>query len=292
MCHTNFNQLNVLFELIDDVRNDIYLHIDKKSKGFSSYEIKKHIQKSNLFFVDPIKVGWGGDSQIKAELRLLKEAVKTKHQYYHLISGMDLPLKTQDEIHSFFFEHSGTDFVAIEKDHPHNATKLYMDRLRYYYFFQNKIGYSACESDNHFNEKQNKSIKRQKALHIDRTKNKGIKFVKGSNWFSITHNTACYVVQTYKKFSRVFKYTYCADEIFLQTILAASPFNGNIEDNNLRYVDWDRRESNAHPHIFRDEDFDALINADGNKLFARKFDEKTDPVIIKRIYNYLKNKAC
>ena len=33
MCHTNFDQLMRLLELLDDERNDIYLHIDKKATG-------------------------------------------------------------------------------------------------------------------------------------------------------------------------------------------------------------------------------------------------------------------
>lgn len=32
MAHHNWNQLQLLVDLIDDERNDIFLHIDKKSK--------------------------------------------------------------------------------------------------------------------------------------------------------------------------------------------------------------------------------------------------------------------
>ncbi len=32
MAHDNFEQLKILLDLIDDYRNDIYLHIDKKLK--------------------------------------------------------------------------------------------------------------------------------------------------------------------------------------------------------------------------------------------------------------------
>ena len=31
MAHSDWNMLNTLLELIDDKRNDIYIHIDKKS---------------------------------------------------------------------------------------------------------------------------------------------------------------------------------------------------------------------------------------------------------------------
>ena len=54
-----------------------------------------------MTYVDRVPVNWGG-SQIRAELSLLKCAVKKKYDYYHLVSGADLPIKTQDEIHQFF----------------------------------------------------------------------------------------------------------------------------------------------------------------------------------------------
>ena len=34
MCHNNFEQLKLLLKLLDDERNDIYVHIDKKAKSF------------------------------------------------------------------------------------------------------------------------------------------------------------------------------------------------------------------------------------------------------------------
>lgn len=137
MCHTNFDQLNILLDLLDDKRNDLYLHIDKKSKGYSIDDIKSHAVKSELFFVKPMRVNWGGDSQIKLEIKLLAEATKIPHEYYHLLSGMDLPLKTQEEIHAFFSGNSGYDYVSLERNNPQNINKSCMDRLKYYYLFQN-----------------------------------------------------------------------------------------------------------------------------------------------------------
>lgn len=93
MAHTNFNQLKVLISLLDDPRNDIYLHVDKRAKSFNPNDICTH--HSTLIILDRIKVNWGGHSQITCELNLLKAAISNHYQYYHLVSGVDLPLKTQ-----------------------------------------------------------------------------------------------------------------------------------------------------------------------------------------------------
>jgi hypothetical protein len=43
----------------------------------------------------------GAYSQVRCELELLEAAVKDYHDYYHLLSGADLPIKSQDQIHKF-----------------------------------------------------------------------------------------------------------------------------------------------------------------------------------------------
>ena len=63
----------------------------------------------------------------------------------------------------------------------------------------------------------------QKLLKINRTKRADIEFQNGSNWFSITHDTACYVLNKYNNYKKYFRHTLCPDEIFLQTILINSP---------------------------------------------------------------------
>ena len=78
----------------------------------------------------------GGYSMINAELQLLKYAtLQGNYLYYHLLSGEDLPIKTQDDIHDFFEEHQGKEFVRFE------CNKFqYYDRVRYYYWFKEIVG--------------------------------------------------------------------------------------------------------------------------------------------------------
>jgi hypothetical protein len=63
--------------------------------------------------------------------------------------------------------------------------------------------------------------------------------------------------------------TFCADEIYFQTILLNSPFKEKIVNNNLRYIDWTRRNGNF-PAILDESDFQSLAHSD--KVFARKFE--------------------
>ena len=97
LAHRNWDQLTILLKLLDDNLNDIYLHIDKKSiLSDEQIEIfKEAVTKSKLVLVNRVSVSWGGYSIVEGEIALLREATSNEeYQYYHLISGQDLPIKS------------------------------------------------------------------------------------------------------------------------------------------------------------------------------------------------------
>ena len=72
LAHSNFGQLKKLVELLDDPRNDIFIHIDGKAK-FDGRGWDKICRYSRLTLLKKrIKVHWGGVSIMKSELSLLK----------------------------------------------------------------------------------------------------------------------------------------------------------------------------------------------------------------------------
>jgi len=66
---------------------------------------------------------------------------------------------------------------------------------------------------------------------------------------------------------RFFNRVLIPDEIFFQTILMNSPIRDEIENDNLRYLDWSRQPA---PAVLQTSDLDAMTSS--GKLFARKFD--------------------
>lgn len=112
MAHNEPELFGILMNLLDDERNDIYVHIDKKA-DISLFD-KFKLKRSRLYFIDRMSVYWGDESQVKAEFALLRAAQSNgDYDYYHLLSGVDLPLKSQDYIHQFFEEHRGKEFVGV-----------------------------------------------------------------------------------------------------------------------------------------------------------------------------------
>lgn len=272
IAHKMDNTLFTLLRMIDDDRNDIFIHMDSKCQNFSEAIMKKNVYSSNIYYTDRTNVQWGGYSQINCELLLLKYATELhNYKYYHLLSGEDLPIKTQDYIHRFFEQNDGFEFVRIEKE-----KFTYYNRIRYYYPFQEKYGRNIKLGVRGF-------TLLQKFIGIRR--NKGILFQKGSNWFSITDQFARYVIEQEKYIQHVFRSTVCCDEVFLQTVLINSPFRNKLYHSkyddamemSMRYIDWGR----GKPYVWREKDFDELNNSE--MIFARKFSTDIDNEIIKRI---------
>ena len=127
MAHDNEKQLELLIDALDYEENEIYLHIDKKSElncmVFST-------GKAILHVYNKFSVYWGDISQTKCQNFLLNEATKSYHDYYHLISGHDFPIKSHKEIMAFFEKNAGKQFIHFEsKDYCMKET------CRYYHFF-------------------------------------------------------------------------------------------------------------------------------------------------------------
>jgi glycosyltransferase len=280
MAHDNPNQLKILLELLDYGINDIYLHIDPKSRELKNVNWLGCVKYAKIYTYSKYNVLWGDISQTKCQMFLLKEALRFHHDYYHLISGKDLPIKPHTEIINFFEKNKGKEFVFFE-----DSDYCKKDSCLHYHFFY------------YVENEKNKILRNfkflldnfllwiQKALKVER------KFYCGDNWFSITEKLASDFSSKGKKMIRKVKFCKNSDELILQTFLYPiykdyDLYYRGFDSNHisiLRYIDWDR----GSPYVWRLKDYDQLCESPF--LFARKFDETIDNKIILKIYNKLKN---
>jgi len=272
MAHSQFTQLKKLILLLDDPRNDIYIHVDSKSTSFDENQFAKMTKQARYTFIDRKKVTWGSFSQINCELRLLEVATKEYHDYYHLLSGSDLPIKSQDVIHSFFEENRGWEFLDFHKGAMDK--KSYRDRIQLFHFLQEFIGKKENNPSLFYIEQG--LLKLQEIFHINRIKKTGFEYKKGTNWFSITHDLALFVLSQTHQIQKTYRYTLCADEIFLHTLAWNSVFKNRIIGESKRILKKER------PYTFRLEDYDNLMSSP--HFWARKFNEDIDPNIVLKIF--------
>ena len=268
MAHHHFDFLKILLKRLDDPRNDIYLHVDRKAEDFSALEFETLPEHSRLCRTERMDGHGGGYSQTACELNLLRAAAPEHYTYYHLLSGSDLPLKSPEQIHTFFETYAGKEFIAFDRDVPVPVNVA--ERVSLWHFFRESSSPLAEPADHVL-------TLIQRLFHVNRLKHCDFQLRKGPNWFSISDNFVRYVLEHEDWIRKHFSHSVCADELFLQTLAFNSPFRAYLYDEsgktgsmaNLRYVDWERGTENS-PYTFREEDRDLLLGLP--HLFARKFD--------------------
>ena len=299
IAHSNWWHLTELIECLDSDTHDIYVHIDKKSKDFDEDYFRNSATKSSLKFYREFEVYWGGFSQVQVEMLLLKQAYENGYDYYHIISGADLPLKNNEEIDSFFEKNKGKEFILYDEDALKGNPEI-SRRAKYYHFLQNyRRRYAEKWKNSFFTFCERISLVLQIVFGINRVRNLDWQIKYGSNWVSITDELVKVILANEEKITSVFSYTNCADELFIQTIAFNCGFKDQIfqpvgkQAANLRCIDWSRGK-NGNPYTYRLKDIDMLIPKIGGgrenlNLFARKFSETIDKDLIDEILLRLKN---
>lgn len=289
IAHHQVEVLERLLSLLDDSRNDLYVHLDRRLTSVDVARIKAVVHHAELFLLDRTSVNWGATSLIKCELRLLMAATQREYAYYHLLSGSDLPLKPQSHVHAYFERHEGLEFIEFA-----NSEHVSLEaRVSLHHIFQEylrrpwpkpvRIGIRGLNRI---------SLVGQQRMRVNRLRSLSAPLKFGSNWFSITDALARYVLDNVGWIRKNFYGGRCADELFLQTLVDASQFRDAVADRrlqgrpgNLREIDWRRADDNGSPYVWRSEDFATLMESD--RLFARKFELNVDAHIISRIYEHV-----
>lgn len=277
-----FKNPGQLRKLVDVLKKDfeVYIHFDKTSAipdSFRESEPHVHVLENRHASY------WGSHNTLLAVLELLKAANADGSDYNILISGQDLPIKSNKEIISFI-------------------TNNYRDYLHHFPLPDNQWGFDGGINrvDLFWETKYNAKNfiekwmhipyrglfamirKAQKTLHLKRR----IPFdlYGGSFSLNFTKEATNYILNLIAEnpwFLRRFKYTRCADEIFFNTLLLAFdyPGKGDIINDDIRFADW--KSGPAYPKVLTIDDFERCINA--TQIFGRKFDEQTDAEIIDKI---------
>ncbi len=279
MAHDNPSILEKLLYLLDDYRHDIYLHIDLRSKKIQSVPKMK---ESKLTIIDSKPVFWADYSQVDTTFRLLKSAVTSGYSYYHLLSGVDLPLKT-NEVRYRFFENSKRNFIGIV---PHESWYS-VRRVKYYHPFLHNRFYRTS--------RLMKGTDRlleygQRIVGVNRLKGVTWKIIDGWTWFSIRRTLCQALIKAEDEIRQVFQSTIASDELFIHTfVYNQQQFRetlydeSDLKNGSTRYIDWHR----GRPYIFggseTENDYQLLMNSP--YMFARKFSEDKSSELVERIYN-------
>ena len=187
MAANEFEELLVLLKALDYEDNAIFLHIDKKA-ALSSLQLKRfkqQVSKADFYLAPRKKVSWGGRDMLECEFSLFSFARSVgPFDYYHLLSGKDLPLLSHKRIDEFFEKNKGKEFVEYK---PIKEQEVWQ-RVQVWHAFPNVSAYRSVKSAPlKLMIRAYRKLERTlaKALKLDFFKNTGLKLGFGSQWLSL-----------------------------------------------------------------------------------------------------------
>lgn len=282
MAHHRPDLLRVLLEDLDDPRNDIYLHVDAKAAPEMAPE-NFRVSRAGFKAIPSMEVNWGGYSQIECALNLLQAAVEDGgHGRVHLMTGSTFPLKTQDQLHAYFARNQEREYIALDNPAP--------ERTKYRYLF-NEVGKRSRFAWPRLLLRRG-YLRLQKLLGVDRFRRFNMTHKKGLAYWSITGRLAEYTVKRRDLIYDMMRYSFCGDEVFMQTIAWNSPFReklfdreGNLNDSR-RATTWPLEDAGIKRwgHNFLMEDLSWLRGTEA--FFALKFEGEDGLRIIEEIKRY------
>ncbi|MCM3600538.1 beta-1,6-N-acetylglucosaminyltransferase [Robertmurraya korlensis] len=278
--HKNPEQVNKFIEqLIYGDQADVYIHIDQKSKEELNGKIRTG---PNVTILNrSLDCEWGDISQVDTTLLLLREvlATKKKYDFVCLRSGQDLLIN--GGFKEYLKEQQKNIFLNFRKM---ERNELGLMRINW-----PKITRKRYTSANPIRIYRRMLLSLyRKGINIIPNKNKWpreFSFYKGSQWFTIPHDVASYIIEFLEGnewYYHYFKNTLVPDESFFHTLIMNSPYNQNVINNNLYVLKWGETLSDRNsPQDLSIEDIPMLESSE--QFFARKFDETKDPLVVQYI---------
>lgn len=230
--HKNEFYIKSLAENNQDVR--FYVHLDAKYPEKREWLLSQGLKNINIIN-DPVKVYWGGSSQVEATIKLLKLAFEDERNvFFHLISSECIVLKSFQDIEKEWMRYPDKQFIESHRDKknewrlrtrvPHSNTPF----LRTFW--------GRC---------LNKAFK-IKAIAYDSVSFGKENYYFGSQWFSVNRDFVREVLHTYNTidFFEKFHNITCADEHAFAIFSRKLYGNKNsVADCNNRYIRFSGKSS-------------------------------------------------
>lgn len=271
ICHKVTNPLLHTVKYLSSFEENIVLiHVDKKS------ELKDFLvlKDDNVHLIpNRLDVTWGTLSLTRATLELMSFSLHFQYDFFFLLSGDDIPLKSNSKIIELLSNFPDCNFISFDK----NMT---------YKTIEGRVKYNYPNAYYQRNTKLSRRVK-MKFFRLTRDvfyKNKGLEsneyrlphLYKGTNWFGLKVDTIKYIlgyISANQWFLELFEKSFASDEIVFHTIIKTNPKlkifrNDDYPIPSLRYIDW---SGPVAPKILKQED---MFKMEASKcFFARKISE-------------------
>lgn len=268
LAHKNPKQLIRLIKRLDTPKSSFLIHIDRQLALAEYTEVVNSFQhSSNVHFLKRYRCYWGSFNLIDVVLSAINKLLELQidFNYAFLLSGQDYLIKPLDSLDNFLASNQGQQFLEcfslIEPNKWSSGGGYFqaLNRVQHYYIrFRSRL------------------IR----IPIKRRFPYGFIPYGGSQWWCLSRDCLQYIndfIIQKPKFINYFKYVFIPDECFFQSLLANSPYQDKIYNNDLKYTDWSNH--NPTPPAILDVSYLSILK-ETSAFFARKFDTNRDSKIL------------
>ncbi|XP_077489930.1 xylosyltransferase oxt isoform X1 [Amblyomma americanum] len=270
-----------LLQFLYHERHVFYIHVDARQEHMYRSLLPLESKYANVRLArNRLATIWGGSSLLEMLLRgmayLLRE--HAKWDYFVNLSETDYPVKSREELEKFLAANMGSNFV---KSHGQDTQRF--------------IGKQALERTFH------ECGGRMWRLG-PRTLPWGLRLDGGSDWVALHREFCTYVALPEREdtllrgLKALFRHTLLPAESFFHTALQNSVFCHTVADQNLRLVNWKRRQGcqcqhrhvvdwcGCSPNVFRPDDWPRIqATRDRPVFFARKFESAVSRRVLDQV---------
>lgn len=264
-----------LVDLLDEPTTSFVVSIDRYTDDQTYHRMLAGLTgRRNVHVLPRHSSPYRSFGHVRSTLRGIEYlyAANIPFDYLSLMTGQDLPIKTNGVIREHLAANVGFGFLESFPLPTERWSGGGLNRLNRLFLHTHRRDYSIG--------------RRRFGGLIARTFPFDLQPFGGSGYFTLYRDQIDEIrrfLATNRSYARFFAHTDMSDETFFHTILCNSSMADRLVNDNLRYIDWSNPAE--IPSLLRARDFDALKCA--SELFARKFDPTVDAEVIDRVVDEL-----
>ncbi|MDO4904314.1 MAG: beta-1,6-N-acetylglucosaminyltransferase [Lautropia sp.] len=272
LAHQQPDQLVQLLEAIQHPDNLYLLQLDKKSLSGQEPVLQRFLDRHpNVIVAEPRDMRWVCWSVTHARLEGIARLLARPEPWQMLInlSGQDFPLATQDEIRAHFDGLGEQNFVeTFEPSTRWQDPMARIDRVRLELPGM-RSGWNVPKIRWH-----------RWTRHLGDTRQWG-----GVPYMVLNRAFCQHLIDSPRlpAWKKALAHTYRPDEVMIPSFIMNSPFANTVQNRHFHAVDWINGSPN--PRVLTLADYEWLDAS--TQLFARKFDDRVDAEILKRLQHRL-----
>lgn len=245
--------------------SDVYVHINS-SVDIAPFQdaLRDVAGDGRVFFArERYRIVWAGFSILQATFSMMEQALsRQSYDRIVLLTGLDYPIKSDEEIQAFFRKHAETEFV-----HAHLVTGETHEELCYQDCRDNRFLHRMFGYMNGVLKALGKKGKADYVMHEgQRYSIYGI-----SPKWALSGECAAYLLDFYKKnkrFNQYFQMMHAPDDYYVATVLYNSRYRERIEsEKDIFKIVWLPEDKGAK--VLEAEDLAELLSCE--QLYAKKF---------------------